>query len=213
VSLAACAHKPAGPAAIVEAPDDERGDRDDPTPDSPAVHVGLVTDPQRPCAPDDLRAPGRSVAVDQLACRAHSTAIEDILGDYRATAAGMRGSRPPALHVIAANESGQLYAIETTRAAELARLATCDASIDWRKHSAWVVVYEAEDGRVEVGSLVDDGNAATVGLKTAGRGGCGGAAPRWSHAFTVVVVPRGRTLALAQCRSEAPERHCTGLEK
>jgi hypothetical protein len=212
VSLTACAPKPAAHAPVAEAHDEDDGDRGDLAPDSQAVHIGIVTEPQRPCSPDDLHAPGRSVPVDQLACRAHWRAIEDILGDYRAAAAGMHDSNPPAQHVIAGDESGQLYAIETTGAAELARLATCDASIDWMKHRAWVVLYEAEDGRVEVGSLIDDAKAATLGLRTAGRG-CGGAAPRWRHAFTVVVVPGGRTLALSQCRSEAPERHCTGFEK
>ena len=159
------------------------------------------------CSAGDLGATGQQLAARPLPedCEVRWDAVYD---------AESRG-KPSKERVVRAARDPQLAAIETTSASHLAKLVHCPhpLKIDWKQDHVWVVTYDAEDGHVGVGSVIDDGQTAVVGLNTSDRGGCGGAAPRSEHDATLALLPVNRAVALATCTSTEPPRHCTGLEK
>jgi hypothetical protein len=192
----------AAPVREAVATPDASVDAEPPAPARPAPPtLGPPVAGSASCSAGDLGATGNPRAMRRLPddCYAKWDAIEKIDSPAR----------------VLAQHDRSLSAIETSSAKEFAKLVSCPLAVDinWSREHLWVVIYEAEDGGVTVGSVIDDGNVAVIGANAWRSDRCGGAAPSSREAFALAVVPAGRAVAIGECTSTEPPSHCTGLYK
>jgi hypothetical protein len=171
----------------------------------------MIVDAPPACSAADLGVAGERQTPRRLVtaeCRLRWDRIEDVVTMARMAAAGLRDLAgkpiaPPPERVAYDPRNVGPAAIELSSAASFDRFVMCPHGVylHWSREHVWLVAFSAENGYMNVESVIDDGRRATLGV-AAGRGkSCGDAAPPNNRLFELVVVPRERDVLLRSCRN------------